>query len=174
MFWPPFFDGFLRLFFCWVVSWNATIFDLSALICILAFSLHVWHTRIISCSSCAFVDIRHKSFTYRIPPIHTLLPSCVIVAWGNLRWSSCIQSATTMPNKVGLSLLPSGSPWRISTSELWRILGCRTRILTILNLSRRACYIFPTIFRSCMVDSSPSLNTDGIAVAKSKNATYVG
>jgi len=122
MFWPPFFVGFLRVFFC-----------LSALICILAFSPHVWHTWIISCSSCACVDIRHKSSTYRIPPIHTLLPLCVMVACGNLRWSSCIKSATTMPNMVGLSLLPSGSPWRISTSELWLILGCRTRILTILK-----------------------------------------
>jgi hypothetical protein len=30
------------------------------------------------------------------------------------------------------------------------------------------------MFRSCIVDSSPSLNTGGNAVAKSKNATYVG
>ena len=131
-------------------------------------------TWIISCSSCAFVDIRHRSSTYKIPPIHTLLPLCVIVACGNRCSSSCIKSATTMPNRVGLSLLPSGSPRRISTSELWRILGCKTRILTILNLSRRTCHIFPTMFRSCIVDSSPSLNTDGNAVAKSKNATYVG
>jgi len=139
------------------------IFDLLALICILAFSLHAWHTWIISCSSCACVDIRHRSSTYRIPPIHTLLLLCVIVAFGDQCWSSCqcIKSATTMPNKVGLSLLPSGSPRRISASELWRILGCRTPILT-------------TIFRSCIVDSNPSLNTDGNAVAKSKNATYVG
>ena len=76
-----------------------------------------------------------------------------------------------MPNKAGLSLLPSGSPQRISTSEFWRNFGCMTRILTILNLSRMACHIFPTMNRSCIVD--PSLNTDGNAVAKSKNATYV-
>ena len=30
------------------------------------------------------------------------------------------------------------------------------------------------MFCSCIVDSSPSLNTDGNAIAKSKNATYVG
>jgi len=150
------------------------IFGLSALFCILAFSLHVWHTWIISCSSCAFVDIRHRSSTYRIPPISTLLLLCVILAFGNRCWSSCIKSATTMPNKVGLSLLPSGSPRRISTSELWRNLGCMTQILMILNLSRTACHIFPTMNRSYIVDSNPSLNTDGNAVAKSKNATYVG
>ena len=63
---------------------------------------------------------------------------CVIVAFGNWRWSSCIKSATTMPNKVGLSLLPSGSPRRISTLELRHFLGCRTRILTMFNLRRRS------------------------------------
>jgi len=43
----------------------------------------------------------------------------------------------------------------------------------MLNLSLRVCHSFPTMFRSCIVDSNPSLNTDGNAVAKSKNATYV-
>ena len=99
-------------------------------------------TWIISCSSCAFVDIRHRSSTYKIPPIHTLLPLCVMVACGNRCSSSCIKSATTMPNRIGLSLLPSCSP--------------QTLILTISNLCRRACHIFPTLFRSCIVDSSPA------------------
>ena len=53
---------FLALRTC-VVSWKHIIFVLSALSCIRAFSLQVWHVFIIIWSSWASIEIKHRSST---------------------------------------------------------------------------------------------------------------
>ena len=65
---------------------------------------------------------------------------------GNCTFSSWIKSATKIPKRVGLSLLPSGTPRRMSTLLLLGIHGWRTQTLTVWNGSLRCFHILPTIF----------------------------
>ena len=73
----------LRFRFCAGVSWKAITLDCWALICIRAFSLHVWHSCNMRWSSSALVESRHRTSTYRKPPTHRCLPLWRIVASGN-------------------------------------------------------------------------------------------
>jgi len=59
-----------------------------------------------------------------------------MVALGNCTVSSWIKSATKIPKRVGLSLLPSGTPRRMSTLLLLGIHGWRTQTLTVRVLER--------------------------------------
>jgi len=51
-------------------SWTFLFVLFFALICIRAFSLHVWHSCSMRWSSFALEERRHKSSTYRKTPTH--------------------------------------------------------------------------------------------------------
>ena len=99
-----------------------------------------------------------------MPPVHTEEPRQEAVARGNFFCNDVMRSATKMPNRVGLSLLPSGRPRRISTE--WRscMPGCRTLMETEWKRARKCIHIFPTMPRSEREASSFSRCTDGKAV----------
>jgi len=69
----------------------------------------------------------------------------VIVALGNCILSSWIKSATKIPTRVGLNLLLSGTPRRMSTLLLLGIRGWKTRTIPMWNRSLRCFHIRPTI-----------------------------
>ena len=91
-------------------------------------------------------------------------PLWVIVALGNFTFSSCMRSATKIPNNVGLSRLPSGTPRRISTWLFDGMFGCRTRTFTTWNRFRRCFHIYPTILYLNSNDSNFPLWILGKAV----------
>jgi len=105
--------------------------------------------------------------------LYTTPPLCVIVAVWNCTLSSCIRSATKIPKRVGLSMLPSGTPRRMWTLLLVGIRRWRTRTLTTWNLSLRCFHIRPTIFSLHKSERSLPQWILGNAVEKSQNATYV-
>ena len=153
--------------------WNCTILVLSVFISMRAFSHHSWQKCSICWSWSGLSLTKTTSSTNAIAPAQTCPVEEYVTALGNLVWSSVMSSDIKIPNKEGLSLLPSGRPrntWVYLSSDMR---GCNTLIWIFLYVSFIILHNFPCIPFRCNCLESRCLCVEGYAVEKSIKAQNV-